>query len=161
MFEAFQDNRIQMFITLLLAGLLAVGAEIFIPGGIVGAAGVLALFGAVAFAFAYDTTFGFYAAISVFVLLALSLWIWLKVFPKTRIGRSLSLETDGQAFKAPAQPVDLAGQEGVAHSELRPAGFADIGGKKIDVISEGNLIPSGARIRVIRVEGNRVIVRQI
>jgi membrane-bound serine protease (ClpP class) len=161
MSELLQDNRIQMFITLLLAGLLAVGVEIFIPGGIVGTFGVLALFGAVSFAFAYNTTFGFYAAITVLILLGISLWVWLKVFPKTRIGRSLSLDADGQNFKAPSQPLNLAGQDGIAHSDLRPSGFAVIGGNKIDVISEGNLIPSGARIHVVRVEGNRVIVRQI
>jgi membrane-bound serine protease (ClpP class) len=161
MSELLQDTRIQMFITLLLAGLVAVGTEIFIPGGIVGTFGVLALFGAVAFAFAVNTTFGLYAAIAVLILLGISLWIWLKVFPKTRIGRSLSLDANGQDFKSPSQPADLAGQDGVAHSDLRPAGFAVIGGNKIDVISEGNHIPSGTRIHVVRVEGNRVIVRQL
>jgi membrane-bound serine protease (ClpP class) len=161
MSELLQDGRIQIFITLLLAGLLAVGAEIFIPGGIVGTFGVIALFGAVSVAFAYDPTFGIYAAVAVLILLGISLWVWLKVFPKTRIGRSISLETDGKDFKAPSQSADLVGQEGEAHSDLRPSGFAVIGGNKIDVISEGNLIPSGTRIHVLRVEGNRVIVRQI
>lgn len=153
--------RIQMFITLLLAGLLAVGAEIFLPGGIVGTFGVIALVGAVIVAFTIDATFGFYATIAVLVLLVISLWVWIKIFPKTRIGRSISLETSGQDFKAPAQAADLAGQEGLAHSDLRPSGFAIIGGHKYDVISEGNLIPLGARIRVVRVEGNRIIVQPL
>ena len=161
MSEFFQDSRIQMFVTLLLAGLLAVGAEIFLPGGIIGTVGVFALLGAVAVAFRYDPTFGFYAAIAVLLLLGLSLWIWLKFFPKTRIGRSLTLDADGQDFKSPAQSADLVDQEGVPHSDLRPSGFALIGGKKLDVLSEGGLIPAGDRIRVVRVEGNRVIVRHI
>jgi len=161
MSEFLQDSQIQMFVAFLLAGLIAIGAEIFLPGGIIGTVGVLALFIAIAFAFAYDQTFGFYAAIAVLLLLAASLWIWLKVFPKTRLGRSLSLETDGQDFKAPAVSPDLTGREGIAHSDLRPAGFAVIDGHKHDVISEGHLIPGGSRIRVLRVEGNRIIVRQI
>lgn len=54
-----------------------------------------------------------------------------------------------------------AGQEGVAVSSLRPSGKADIGGKLIEVNTLGNFVESGTRLRIIRVENNRIIVEPI
>ena len=39
-----------------------------------------------------------------------------------------------------------------------PGGFAEINGERIDVISEGEMIPQQTPIIVVNVEGNRVIV---
>jgi membrane-bound serine protease (ClpP class) len=45
-------------------------------------------------------------------------------------------------------------------SPLRPAGVADIDGSRVDVVSDGEFIETGAAIEVTRVDGNRVVVRQ-
>lgn len=55
---------------------------------------------------------------------------------------------------------DLVGQAGVALSDLRPAGVARFGGRRVDVVTEGDHVPQGAQIRVVRVEGRRVVVRR-
>jgi len=52
----------------------------------------------------------------------------------------------------------LEGKEGVAHSTLRPAGTALIDGVRVDVVTRGEMIEAKTRIRVIAVEGNRVVV---
>ena len=44
---------------------------------------------------------------------------------------------------------------------LRPAGHATIDGRRVDVVSRGEAIEAGTRIRVIEVAGNRVVVAQI
>lgn len=54
-----------------------------------------------------------------------------------------------------------AGARGTAVSPLRPAGIADIDGERIDVVSEGDYIDAGEPIEVLRVEGNRVVVRHV
>ncbi len=52
------------------------------------------------------------------------------------------------------------GQSGVARSPLRPGGRATFGDAvPIDVVTEGDYIDSGQPIRVIAVQGNRVVVR--
>ena len=49
--------------------------------------------------------------------------------------------------------------EGAALSALRPAGAAQIAGRRVDVVSEGTFIPAGAAVKVVSVEGARVVVR--
>lgn len=50
-------------------------------------------------------------------------------------------------------------KEGVAYTVLRPAGIADFSGVKMDVVSEGDYIQKGTKVRVIKVEGRRIVVR--
>ncbi len=55
----------------------------------------------------------------------------------------------------------LAGKEGTAVTDLRPAGTAMIENKRVDVVTRGDYIEKGADIRVSTVEGGRVVVRRI
>jgi len=56
---------------------------------------------------------------------------------------------------------DMLGKEGRTLTELRPSGFATIEGEKYDVLSEGGFIPKGIQIKVVRVEGSKIIVRRV
>lgn len=55
---------------------------------------------------------------------------------------------------------DLVGKSGIAMSELRPAGTAEIDGERVDVISEGDWMPKGSAIVVVKAEAMRVVVRR-
>lgn len=44
---------------------------------------------------------------------------------------------------------------------LRPSGTAVINGKRVDVVSEGAFIEAGQVIKVVAVEGLRVVVRAV
>ena len=48
---------------------------------------------------------------------------------------------------------------GVAQTVLRPSGVADFDGVKLDVVADGEYIPAGAGVRVVKVEGARIVVR--
>jgi membrane-bound serine protease (ClpP class) len=50
------------------------------------------------------------------------------------------------------------GQTGRAVTVLRPAGIAEIGGKRLDVVTQGEFIPEGSSLRVEAVEGSRIVV---
>lgn len=52
------------------------------------------------------------------------------------------------------------GRTGRAVSTLRPAGSADIDDERMSVESDGEWIEAGASIEVVRVDGNRIIVRE-
>jgi membrane-bound serine protease (ClpP class) len=122
--------------------------------------GVIALVAAIMVAFSINGSVGFYVAVGVVVLLGLTVYLWIKFFPRSSLGQKLTLNEDGKAFKAADDRSSLVGKEGVAHSELRPAGFALIDNHRMDVVSEGGMIAKGQPIKVIRVEGNRVVVRK-
>jgi membrane-bound serine protease (ClpP class) len=53
------------------------------------------------------------------------------------------------------------GARGVSQTVLRPAGKALIDGQRFDVVTEGDMIDSGVEVQVVRVEGNRVVVRAV
>jgi membrane-bound serine protease (ClpP class) len=55
----------------------------------------------------------------------------------------------------------LVGQQGMAATNLMPAGKADFEGQLIDVIAEGMPIDRGQKVVVVKARGNRVMVRGV
>lgn len=55
----------------------------------------------------------------------------------------------------------LIGTIGEAATTLRPAGKALFGDEYLDVIAEGSYVVAGARVQIIEVEGNRVVVKEV
>jgi membrane-bound serine protease (ClpP class) len=157
---------------LVAAGLLLLGLELFvIPGfGVAGIAGIVALTAGLGLALvgAGATTSVIIAAfgrLAIAMLLALAGGLaLLRLLPRLPVGRRLVLETEMGADQGyTSTPVTdrlQLGRIGTALSPLRPAGVADIGGLRVDVVSDGGFVDAGASIEVTRVEGNRVVVRQ-
>ncbi|NLC18962.1 MAG: serine protease, partial [Clostridiales bacterium] len=54
----------------------------------------------------------------------------------------------------------LKGKQGIAITDLRPSGTADFEGMNYDVISEGRYIVKGAKLKVVKVQGSKIIVKQ-
>ncbi len=50
---------------------------------------------------------------------------------------------------------------GISITELRPSGFIEIDGKKLDVLSDSSFIPKDVQVQVFRVEGSKIFVRRI
>lgn len=152
-------NPWTVYAVLIAAGIFMLGAEIYVPGGILGVLGVLCLVGAIVTGFVISTQFGFLSAALIIIGSAAGLYLWVRMFPKTSAGRRLTLSADGKAFKAaPDDAPDLAGKVGIAGTALRPGGIAAIDGRRVDVIAAGVWIDAGARIRVSAVHGNRIEV---
>jgi membrane-bound ClpP family serine protease len=55
----------------------------------------------------------------------------------------------------------LLGAIGEAATALRPAGKARFGEDYLDVIAEGSYVNAGARVQVIEIEGNRIVVKEL
>jgi membrane-bound serine protease (ClpP class) len=154
-----------MDLILIVVGVLFVALEaLVIPGfGVAGLLGITAIVTAVFRIFQNDAVAVVsLAAIFGGTILALAFWL----LPNTRIGHGLMLRTRlGNASGAPGTPnpkgvkEHLIGQSGQAKSDLRPAGVAYFNGERVDVVTEGDYVPSGSPIKVTLVEGNRVIVR--
>jgi membrane-bound serine protease (ClpP class) len=56
---------------------------------------------------------------------------------------------------------ELVGSNGTAVTDLRPSGWIITGEQRIFVVSEGAFITKGSPVKILSVEGNRVVVRQI
>ncbi len=49
----------------------------------------------------------------------------------------------------------------VCATDLRPAGTVTVEGEPLDVVTEGNFIKQGNIVKIINVDGSRILVRQI
>jgi membrane-bound serine protease (ClpP class) len=56
---------------------------------------------------------------------------------------------------------ELIGKEGIALSFLRPSGIAEIDGKRVTVITEGEFIEKDVRIRVCELKDNQLVVHRV
>lgn len=59
------------------------------------------------------------------------------------------------------RPAYLAGRRGVAVSNLRPSGVAEIDGERVDVVTGGGYIPAGEPVEVVRDDGYRRVVERL
>ena len=53
------------------------------------------------------------------------------------------------------------GATGVCVTDLRPSGTITVDGEPLDVVAEGSFVKQGDTVKVINVDGSRVLVRQI
>ena len=150
------------YITFLLCGLCLIGMEIFVPGGVLGTLGALSLIatGVIGFIL-FPPLFGGLSLLLILVLAGVAIYVWMNFFPKSPVGKALSLTQNISARDQENSPWKL-GMKGMALSTLRPAGKAQIENHRVDVIAEnGTWIKQDAAIEVVRVEGNRVYVREV
>ena len=57
-----------------------------------------------------------------------------------------------------AKYADLIGKSGMTVTMLRPAGIIEIEGVRLDVVSSGEMIHRNQPVRVIAVQGSRIVV---
>jgi len=148
--------------TLLLGlGLAFVVAEVLFPSlGLLAICATVSIVAAVVVAFRSSTEDGVNFLIATAILVPVMIMLGLKLFPKSPFGKHMV--APGLSFESQpsADPRDalLAGAEGVLETDCRPAGVARLDGRRVDVVSRGEPIERGARVRVLEVKGNRVVV---
>ena len=155
------------------AGVVLLAIEIFVtPGfGAMGVLGLAALLGGLGLSLVgagatWTVILGAVGRVAVSLLLAIAAsLLLLRFLPRLPMGRRLVLETELTAREgfASAPETDRAwlGKRGTSASPLRPAGIADIEGERVDVVSDGDFIDAGDPITVVRVDGNRIVVRRL
>ncbi len=148
---------------LIVAGMVLLVLEVYVPGFVLGSIGVVLLAGAAWWTYekvgirAASAVALIEAVLGVVVVAAA-----LKYFPETPVGKKMVLAQDETGVRAQtARGRELIGREGVAQSLLRPAGVALVDGKRLDVIAESGMIESGSRICVVAVDENRIVVRKL
>jgi membrane-bound ClpP family serine protease len=167
-------------ILLFLLGLILIALEIFvIPGfGVPGVSGILLVLISLALvtlerkpettkewlSFGTTlTTFGLGMIGAVVCALVLA-WYLPHIPVVNRLILKPEHETEDGESPAPAVSPELAallGAIGVAATPLRPAGKVQFGEEFVDVVADGGYVGPGARVQVIEIEGNRIVVKEV
>ncbi len=148
-------------VLLLGLGLGLVIAEVLFPSfGVLSILATLAIVGAVVLAFRESSVAGYNFLGATLVLLPLSVFLGLKVFPKSPMGKRMVSEGLSFDSEAATDPRDreLVGAEGKLEADCHPAGVARLNGRRVDVVSRGEWIEAGRRVKVVDVQGNRVVI---
>jgi len=155
--------ELSLVIILGILGVICIGAEVFLPGGVLGVLGGGAMLAAVFFAYKVSGIKGAFIALISLVIIAIIFYnVVLKLVPKTRMGRSLFLSENQKDVNVACSGMDkLVGEQGIALSELRPAGIADIDGKRYNVTTQGDFIEQNSKIKVLAYKNNQLIVEKI
>ena len=149
-----------LLLTLLIAGVALLLAEVFLPGMIAGVLGVVCLLGGAVVGFAeFGPKVGSLILMAELFAGTVLTILWMRYFPKTPLGRKYILDPSTAAH-APTEPEKWVGHEGIALTDLRPAGSARLDGEKVDVITSGEHLESGTRVKVVRVDGPSIFVRR-
>jgi membrane-bound serine protease (ClpP class) len=149
---------------LFVVGVLLLLAEVFIPGGIIGIIGFAAVIGSFLLAGENIIHMG------ISIVIALFISIFASIFMVKVLGRKMSIFkkiilTDStnteQGYVSNINRTDLIGKIGTTLTQLRPAGKIMIDDEIVDAVSEGAFISKDVQIKVIKVEGSRIVVREI
>ena len=161
------EANLSLAYVLIGAGFLLMAAELFLPsGGVLSVLSACGILGGVVMAFFHDTSIGLWTLLGVCLALPVVGGTLLHFWPKTPMGRRFFLTAPDESATVEFLPEnveleDLRGQFGQALSALRPAGVVDFNGRRIDCITEGNMVERGQWVRCIDVKTGKVLVRPV
>tara|TARA_B100000519_G_scaffold106342_1_gene92156 strand:+ start:2390 stop:2854 length:465 start_codon:yes stop_codon:yes gene_type:complete len=146
-----------------VVGVLFIAAEVFLPGGIVGAIGGLVIIGGVVQAYSeFGAQGAFIAAIFAVLLLIAAFYIEFKVLPNTRMGSSLFLRDSVKAKTGYSLAADeIVGQICTTVTTMCPTGFVMVNGKKLEAFSKSGFIEKNTEVRVTGRDNFRILVSKI
>jgi membrane-bound serine protease (ClpP class) len=141
-------------------------AEVFLPsGGILSVCALACLVGGVTICFRTSMVAGWLGVVVAAVMVPSLLIGAYRILPKTGFGRRVILARPvrerGDALSDGPELAQLLGQMGQVLTPLRPVGTCDIGGRRVQCVSESGYIQKDNKVTVIRVEGSQVTVRVV
>jgi len=149
-------------VSLLLAGLVLIGAEFFLPTVFLGFVGAAVSFvGIYLSAAAGALTCGLFCVAFV-VILALEFLAFRRLLPQTGIGRAMInvSSNDGVAVPAAAGFAVYVGKSGKAVTVLAPSGTAEVDGALLEAFSLDGFVERGAAVVVVEAAAGRGTVRR-
>ncbi len=146
-----------------ILGILVIVVEIFVPS-----MGILSLLAAGLLIYSLVLVFGQISQAAGMLFLGVDLvavpvlfYVGIRVLGASSLSLQSKLSSrDGVTSQSP----DLStwkGKTGKAVTNLRPAGMAMIGEKRLDVVTEGEYVVSGTMVTVTDVRGNQIIVEPV
>ncbi|RBW70503.1 NfeD family protein [Bacillus taeanensis] len=149
---------------LLAAGIILILIEIFTPGGIFGILGAIAVVASIVLASGTSLQYSLLSILIAIVITVIGSVIFIKIFGYKGFLRKIILfdatKTE-QGYVASVTREDIIGLEGETMTPLRPSGTAVFNEERLDVVTEGNYIAANKKIKIVKTNGSRVVVREI
>ncbi len=146
---------------LLFVGLLLIFLEFYMPGGIMMILGSIAILGSI-FLFIQQSN-SLIEAILFILGIGVSLFLVIKytlrLIVHSKPGYSIYLKDDQEGFRASKYDEKAIGKIGVVVTDLKPAGYILVDGKRQQAISISGYIPIGAEVIVLRGNEESLIVK--
>lgn len=151
-------------ILLFIVGMILLIIEIIMPGfGAPGIGGIICMISSIIFA-SDSVALGVFSLFIAFTAVVIAIILLIKYGPKNKYLDKIILSTQlkkDKGYIAATDRASLLGREGVAVTKLRPSGMIEVDHEKIDAVTSGEFIEKDSRIKIIRVEGRKIIVKKI
>ena len=139
--------------------------EAFMPGfGVAGIAGLILEIAAIIMTNTYfGLTWSLIGTFLVLLFIGIAVFVSYRSAMKGRLSKSPIVLKDTEATAAAAVPAlsDWMDREGTAVTALRPAGFIDIGGTRLNASTSGEFLAKGTAVRVVGAEGDHLVIRKL
>jgi membrane-bound serine protease (ClpP class) len=160
------DWWIVLAIFLYFAAAILTIAEIFLPsGGLLAVCVAGCITGGVIIFFQHSMAAGWIGVVTALVMIPCVIVGAFKILPKTRLGRSTTLEPPkrelGDGIPDTAKLKELMGATGVVITPLRPVGTCDFSGHRVECVAESGYVEKGKKVQVIKIESTQLTVRVI
>lgn len=151
-------------LVLFVIGLILIVAELVVPGGIIGIIGGVLIIGSLLFA-GESFVHMAYSILIAMIITGIGMVILMKFFgKKLHLFNRLVLRdatTTEEGYVSNTNRIELIGKRGQSITPLRPSGTIVLDGERLDVVTEGSYVDGGKTVEVIKVEGSRIVVREI
>jgi membrane-bound serine protease (ClpP class) len=151
-------------IILFVVGIVLILLELVLPGGIIG------IFGFAAFLASFFLAAENFVHMGISLLIAFTISILasvvmikvydkkMKFFKKLILTDSTSTES---GYVSNRNRTELIGIIAHALTDLRPSGTIVVEDERIDAVSEGGFIKKDSAVKIVKVEGSRIVVREL
>lgn len=152
-----------IIIGLFLVGICLLAIEVFVPGGIIGSLGGIAIVSGIVKSYFEYGQEGLILSIFAAIVLVVAMLIFeIKVLPKTRLGQRLFLRRSIQGASQPEVAGDDAlGETCQTATALAPTGFVIYQGKKVEAASKSGFIEKNESVKIVGKETFRLLVTRI
>lgn len=151
-------------IILQLAGIGIIVAEIIIPSG-----GILSILAIGIFTYSLYLVFANISVVAgaVFLIIDLIMIPVLIILSIKFLARSSfvtlrqTLSREDGVTSQSEEMEQYTGVEGIALTDLRPAGMAMLNGRRTDVVTRGEYLDKGTPVVVFKITGNQIVVKRL
>jgi membrane-bound ClpP family serine protease len=150
------------FLALWIIGILMVFLEFYLPGAVLGTIGGFLLIGSIIMFAQKENalwTAGYIMLVSASLVAVIKYALW--KIPHSKAKDSIYSNDAQVGYYASSYDKTMIGKEGIVLSDLKPGGYILIDDQQLPAISESGYIVQGDHVKVLRGEGDSLIVTKI
>lgn len=152
-----------VIVLLFIGGVVLIGSEVFLPGGIIGAIGGAMMIGGIAVSYSdYGALGAFVSTVIAITLVVVALYFEFRILPKTTMGKRLFMSASVQSSTTYSNVADdIIGRTCLTATALAPTGFVLLDGKKLEAASKSGFIEKNEEVKITGKDNFRIIVSKI